>query len=363
MSLTQKELTQIYKNSLKSYNNNFDIESSGSYWDITANATAGVAKSVLAEVESMVDAASPQDANSQLLDKWLVDVGTVPRRSGVKASGLISIVVSSSQDISSDDTFTKDGLVYKPVTNFTVVGTQKIEVQAIGTGAEYGVSAGESFIYSGSAAISSATSLGIYNGQGFETDSQVLSRVLLFIQNRKDSCTLIFYEQKGLELFSYCQASLVRISNVIFKGVLIEVGNAIEDYDIAKKKGTINDIAINNDAITDAKEYFLKGSGIYGSIDIKSLNTQVIGSIKIEVVNNRGVLELTIEEITEVKEAVRLAILTFSGDVVSKVTLKPVFPSYIVNYVFEDDLLIPKSSKQMDILLSDISVQLRTFAI
>lgn len=363
MSQTQKGLTQIYKDSLKSYNTNFDIESEGSYWDITANATAGVAKAVLVEAQEIVNAATPQDANSQLLDKWLIDVGAVPRLSGEKASGLVSVIVASSQEISSDDTFTKDGLVYKPVTNFTVVGTQNITVQAVGTGAEYGIPAGGDFVYSGSATISSATSLGIYNGQSAETDSQVLSRIELFMQNRKDSCTLVFYEQKGLELFSYCQASLVRVSNVIIKGTLIEVGNAIENYDIAKKKVTINDISIDGNAITAAKEYFLKWSGVYGSIEVASLSTQVISGIEIEVVNDKGTLELTVAEINEVKESVRLAILTFSGDVVSKVTLKPELPSYIVNYVFEDALLIPKTSKQMDILLNNISVKLGTFTV
>lgn len=326
---SQQMIAAQYKNALKSYNAQYDVVSVGTYWDVTANATAAIFKEMADWTQQVSDGNIPDNATPVLLEYWVTSLNMVPRRTGAYASGNLSAdrgtPFTGSVTVPAGSIFSVANLKYTSTKDVTIDGQfGAIPVVADQTGAEYNLAEGVGI--QNSVGIYKTTSAGVLGGTSVESDSALLSRLKLNISRRKTDGMVSDYLQRALGIYSYAEVETIFVDNVIPYGVSISVANTIQNFDTAAASPIINEVHI--DDLTLNESQLLNYSTVTAVVELSSPYTQVIDNMVIYIITNDGT-DLTTEEVVNVRTATRKALLEFGGNVLTRFSLTPDFSNIL----------------------------------
>ncbi len=339
---------------LKSYNINIDTESTGTYFDVTANAVGGAISQVYYYMQQVEQGNIPANASSFMLESWANSLGLAARKTGYFAKGNVTLDGATYPiTVNRGSNFTLGTFTYS-CSNTTVVAnnTTNIPIVASSAGTEYNIKDGV-VLTSVDFGAYTATTSGISGGSGQETDSQLLNRVLQDIQFVRTDAQLSDYVRKGLEYFNYVEAKQLFVENVVCYGVQLSLANTISDYDVASELITLVDITPSLTQIEELRVYLANEKSVGQTVELIAVDTQEVPSLSITVTAT-AILETV--AIDEIKKQVRIALLQFTGDILFQHNLKPAIDDIVTSYYLDCTLNIPRTSPVMDCLLDNISV-------
>lgn len=339
---------------LKSYNINIDTESSGTYFDVTANAIGGSISQVYYYMQQVEQGNIPANASSYMLEEWASSLNLVDRKTGYYSSGIVTLTGATYPiTVNKGSNFTVGTSTYVCDTTTVVVdSTTGVPITATAIGAEYNIKNGIVLISSDFGTYV-ATTGGTVGGSGQETDSQLLSRVLQAIAYVKTDAQLSDYVRKGLQYFNYVEVKQLFVEGVVCYGVGLALANTISDYEVASQLSTLVDIAPSTSQLEVLRLFLANDKSVGHIIELDTVSTQEVNNLTINVTANT-VLE--IDDLDEIKKQVRIALLRFTGDTLYQHNLLPAIDSIVTSYHLDCTLNIPRTSPLMDCLLSNIIV-------
>jgi hypothetical protein len=342
---TQPELAQQFKNALKSYDVQLDIQSTGTYWDVTANATAAIGKEVVDRANQLYQASMPSNASSELLENWTEMLGIPPRKTGSFASGIVYVEAKNYPfTIPSNTIFQLANLRYQTNREYIIQEPDTVTVEAQQIGAEYNVG-NHVEMNCDLADVTNSISQGIYGGSGVENDTQLLNRILINTRYRKTDGMLTDFLQIALNLYPYAEVDVLFYDNTIPYGVEITLTDLIFDYDKAAEKNHINHIKLSDNQVESAERRLVNYSIVSTRVRAKTTDTQIIDNLIIYVKANGT---LNGDDKKAIRKQVRIELLKFRGDYLTPRSLLPDLPDYVISYYFNSFESIRRISPLMD---------------
>lgn len=348
MSLTQAQLADKFKNYLLAQNSAINVTRKGNYFDITANAIAGVLKEVYDYSYQNYLASTLESFNIEILEDMLDKLQLSPRKQGVKASGKVIITGGAYPlTVNEGDVFTLGSMNFYAEASATInADGEMVDVVAESIGAEYN----NSEVSLGNALGVTATSFGIRNGSALETIYEIIERIRLYAFTKKTRTTKEDILSMALEYCSMCRvATAFTYGDVIPYGSKIILAGTISDYDVAASSPTLVDVSVDTDVLIEFEKVAKSWHDVTIFNDICSESTQELPTIDISLIVDDN---LTATEMQNIYRAIRKQILLFdtnNNNYFSPSTLDLNFKNpKVIGVQFTNNYAVQIKSMQLD---------------